>query len=167
METDFATLQRVDLFTKIHQEKSLLIAIGNDARQDDGLGWAFADGLKETKAFPGQLFYCYQLQIEDAELISNYPLVVFVDATTEPLPMGYALEKVSPENDFTFTTHALTPMAVLFLCQDLFGQQPEAYVLKIRGSHWELETGLSKVGKEHLFKALEFFITQLEVELNL
>ena len=103
-------------FSTLNQEDTLLIAIGNSARSDDGLGWTFMEKLKERNLFKGQLTSCYQLQIEDAEVISHFPKIIFVDACESDLPDGFDLEVTKPLNDFTFTTHALTPSAVLFLC---------------------------------------------------
>ena len=61
-------------------DKTIVIGIGNNGRQDDGLGWMFLDFLDEQNANI-DLEYRYQLQIEDADLISNYDTVIFVDAT--------------------------------------------------------------------------------------
>ncbi len=61
-------------------KKTLFVGIGNIGRADDGLGWAFIDylALKSTNSY--NLEYRYQLQVEDAELISNYHTVIFVDS---------------------------------------------------------------------------------------
>jgi len=147
--------------TKLNKSDTLLIAIGNSARSDDGLGWAFLDKLESADCFNGKTMSCYQLQIEDAEVISHYPRVIFVDAFENPSESEYEWEVTKPLNDFTFTTHALTPSAVLFLCNDLYNSFPEAYTLKIRGYHWALEVGLSSVAEKNLYKALNFFIEKL------
>ena len=64
----------------LNGEATLLFAIGNDSRGDDGLGWAFAQLVEETNLFRGRLFYRYQLQVEDAELLTTCRQVIFVDA---------------------------------------------------------------------------------------
>ena len=46
--------------------KTIILGIGNNGRQDDGLGWAFLDFLEEQNTTI-DLEYRYQLQIEDAE----------------------------------------------------------------------------------------------------
>ena len=48
--------------------KTLLLAIGNSSRGDDGLGWAFASALEEAGFFPGEIVYRYQLQIGRAHV---------------------------------------------------------------------------------------------------
>ena len=48
----------------------LIYGIGNVARQDDGLGWAFIDWLEATGACSrATLMRGYQLQLEDADLL--------------------------------------------------------------------------------------------------
>jgi Ni,Fe-hydrogenase maturation factor len=61
-------------------DRTIILGIGNNGRQDDGLGWLFLDSLKDLES-KLTLEYRYQLQIEDAELISNYKTVIFVDAS--------------------------------------------------------------------------------------
>ena len=58
----------------------LLIGIGNCSRRDDGLGWAFLDKLKKKMPTGVELIYKYQLNIEDAEMISKTDTVIFIDA---------------------------------------------------------------------------------------
>jgi Ni,Fe-hydrogenase maturation factor len=60
--------------------RTLLIGIGNSGRADDGLGWAFLDEVEKTLPKNYDLEYRYQLQVEDAELISHYNTVFFIDA---------------------------------------------------------------------------------------
>ena len=141
----------------LNQKSTLLLAIGNSARSDDGLGWAFLDQLRQSNIFLGESAYCYQLQVEDAEMISHYPRVIFVDAWTSDDKHCFEWEETEAQNDFTFTTHALTPESVLFLCQDLYQCHPEAYTLKIKGEKWELEEGLSEEGLANLKEAAIFF----------
>jgi hydrogenase maturation protease len=136
---------------------TLLIAIGNSARGDDGLGWALLDALQEKEDFRGGGQARYQLNVEDAELLQNHPVVLFADATVEDLPQGILLERVQPTNDLTFTTHALSPGAVLFLCEELYGHRPEAWVLKMQGYQWELGDGLSREAMDNLERAIALF----------
>ena len=121
------------------------------------MGWAFLEQLKKQDTFIGETCACYQLQIEDAEMISHYSRIVFVDAFQGDISGGFAWEETEAINDFTFTTHALTPGAVLFLCNDLYQKFPEAYTLKINGFDWALKIGMSDSAKTNLAKAIEFF----------
>ena len=146
-----------DFASRLNQKDTLLIVIGNSARSDDGLGWAFLDQLKELNCFKGEMMSCYQLQVEDAEMISHYPRVIFIDAFEGQLNHPFEWETTKALNDFTFTTHALTPEAVLFLCNDLYQKFPKAFTLKIQGEDWDLKIGLSELAKENLKKAVAFF----------
>lgn len=139
---------------------TLLIAIGNDGREDDGLGWAFAREA-EKWAHPWQIEYRFQLQVEDADLLRNYETVMFVDASRESLPQGFQWTRLSPSKQFEFSTHALSPASVLAVCEELYGHAPEAFVLALEGRSWELQRGLTEAGRRHLDRALEWFRREL------
>ncbi len=134
----------------------LIVGIGNNGRQDDGLGWLFLDFLKEQETSI-VLEYKYQLQIEDAELISNYDKVIFVDATKEKTENGYYLKPCIPSEKYGFSSHALEPETILYLCNTLYKNQPEASILGIEGYEWELKMGLSKKGIVNFNKAKKYF----------
>ena len=135
---------------------TLLVCIGNIGRGDDGLGWAFADRLQGAD---GVDIVCrYQLQVEDAELISHYPQVWFVDASHQQSPGGFECETLGTEGQFAFTTHSLHPSAVLQLCEQLYQHRPEARLLAISGHAFGLGRVLSDTGRDHLEKALAYFL---------
>ena len=138
--------------------KTLVLAIGNSGRQDDGLGWAFGEALEKDGQFEGEVHYRYQLQVEDADLVTTADRVVFVDAFKDPLPDGFQWKKIAPNADFEFTTHALSPEAVLFFCEQLYGRVPDANCMLISGEAWELEIGLTERGKKNLELALMFWV---------
>lgn len=134
--------------------KKLLLVIGNDARQDDGLGWAFGREIEQREIASWAIEYRYQLQVEDADLIARFEEVVFVDAFKGSLPEGYTLTPLTPALEFGFSTHALAPGAILALCQTLYSDSPKAWLMAIAGEAWELETGLSARAHKNLDNAL-------------
>lgn len=134
----------------------LVLGIGNNGRQDDGLGWLFLDFLKEQE-IALDLEYKYQLQIEDAELISNYDKVIFVDATKENTEDGYYLKPCLPSETYGFSSHALAPETIVYLCHTLYKNHPEVSILGIQGYAWELKIGLSKKGVVNFNKAKKYF----------
>ena len=136
----------------------LIIGIGNSSRGDDGLGWAFLDALDRMQPPPGLLEYRYQLVVEDAELLTHYPRVLFVDASEQCLPGGFSLERCQPDAAAGLYTHQQTPEAILFLAQELYEHRPEAWCLRIQGYEWAFDMGLSEQGKENLERALGAFI---------
>ncbi len=142
---------------KKNDRKAILIfGIGNNGRQDDGLGWCFLDFLKQQKTTM-DLEYRYQLQIEDAELISKYNQVIFVDATKEKTEDGFYIKPCHPSEKYSFSTHALAPETILHLASKLYDHKPIALVIGIQGYEWELEIGLSKKGAHNLDKAKKHF----------
>jgi hydrogenase maturation protease len=128
---------------------SLIIGIGNQGRKDDGIGWALVDRIQEC-GYQGRCEFRYQLNVEDAELVAQYETVLFIDATHESLPDGYALREVEPISSFTFSTHELSPAAVLHLAEDLYDQKPTGHLLVIQGYEWGIGEGLSDQAAAHL-----------------
>ena len=138
-------------------DKTLLIGIGNSARQDDGLGWAFVEKVEQEGLYMGDCLYRFQLNLEDAELISRYDQVIFVDAHKGEVNNGFSCSRCLPNAGADFSTHQLSPESVLYLCQQLYEQQPRVWVLGIQGYQWELREGLSVKGQENLRRALTWF----------
>lgn len=128
----------------------LIIGIGNSGRRDDGLGWALLDQLQQEEGLAAHFEYRYQLQIEDAALIAQYPQVLFVDASQEEFPAGFSLSELAPKPSTSYTSHAIPPAQILFLCQDLYQAHPQCHLLAISGYEWELKLGLSEKAKENL-----------------
>jgi hydrogenase maturation protease len=142
---------------------TLLIGIGNNGRADDGLGWAFLDRVQQEMGFPGRLEYRYQLQVEDAELISRAERAIFIDSFKGELSGGFQWKPCEPSAEAEFTSHVLPPGAILYLCHDLYGKSPVADLLLIEGQSWNLQIGLSPVGELNLDKALRFFRAKLSL----
>ena len=135
----------------------LVVAIGNSGRADDGLGWAFGEAIEDQKLPNVTVVFRYQLQVEDAELISRYPDVLFVDAAVDQIAGGVGLEKVEARGVFEYTTHALEPASVLGLCQAIYNKAPRTRLLKIQGTEWGLRTGMSRVATHNLGTAVDAF----------
>lgn len=138
--------------------KILVYGYGNPGRQDDGLGpllvkeledWARGNNL-------GNIHFDsnYQLNIEDAEIISKFDLVIFADASVEDLPGEVTVTALDGQNELSFTSHAASPGYIVYLCKDLFGIQPEAYLVHIKGYQWKFREGLSARASENLEKAV-------------
>lgn len=123
-------------------------------RQDDGLGWAFVDWLEAAALCPtAELTRHYQLQLEDADLISRKSRVLFVDATKDPSVTSFSVQQPTPHLDFSFTSHAMSVSSVLATCQQCFDRVPEVHLLAIRGYQWELQIGLTPQAQENLQQA--------------
>ncbi len=138
---------------------------GNPGRQDDGLGNAFVEKMEqwtqEEKISSITFDSNYQLNIEDAEAISNKDLVIFVDASTEPID-DFCVTRVNPsEATVEFTTHAASASFILHLCNQLFNKYPECFLLHIKGYEWNFKEGLSFRAKANLVKAVDFLCDKL------
>ena len=135
--------------------KILIIGIGNPGRGDDGLGPALAARMAATEpdampegvviVLPGRpaaAVWKYQLNIEDAFLIKDYETAVFADAS-RLAGTSVRLEEIAAAASIAFTTHEMSPAAVLALCEHLYGRAPLGRQLSIPGFSWELGDGLS------------------------
>jgi len=137
----------------------LLIGFGNPGRCDDGLGPALAQQLEGLGIVGLEVDSDYQLTVEDAEAVSRYEVVVFVDASVngaEP----FEFKRLEPHGSPGFSSHSVEPEEVLMLAKTLFGKTPKAYMLGIRGYEFnEFGEGLSAKAAENLKAAVEFVRT--------
>lgn len=138
-------------------KRTLVIGIGNSGRQDDGLGWVFLEKIEQKMPDLCDFEYRYQLQIEDAELISHYERVLFVDADLNQHQRGFEIQPVQALAGNGFTSHELSPGTVLYLCEKIYKRCPDCLVLAISGNSFDLEIGLTTLGKINLESALIFF----------
>lgn len=140
----------------------LVIAIGNPSRGDDALGPLFLEAIaqpirSEVDAGAIELLTDFQLQIEHALDVEGRARVCFVDAAMG-LDAPFELRRVFPANDGTYTSHAMSPGAVLETCRRIHGRAPEAWVLAIGGEAFELGEGLSARARRNLAEAVEAFV---------
>lgn len=142
---------------KTDNHRILLIGIGNSGRNDDGLGWRFVETIEQSGYDFLDYEYRYQLQVEDAVLVSNYDVVIFVDASEENLCKGFEMRSCISADFYFFTTHAQIPGAILYLANHLYTSFPKAYTLAISGKEWGLKTSLSTEAERNLQSALSFF----------
>lgn len=142
-------------FEDFNHSRCLIYGIGNVGRQDDGLGWALIDRLEaEGWCLSAERLASYQLQLEDADLISRKERVLFVDATKDAAVESFSLERVEPKLDFSFTSHAISIPSIMATCRQCFLRLPEVYLLAIRGYEWELRVGLTPKAQRNLDAAI-------------
>lgn len=143
-------------------DKTLLLAWGNPGRQDDGLGPALARAVSDASIEGVTVESDYQLQIEDAADVARYDRVVFVDADRAG-PEPFSCRRLVPsESGLGFSSHSVSPGALLALTRDLFQREPEAWLLGIRGYDFdELEESLSSGARENLAAAKLFIASAL------
>ncbi len=149
-------------------QKILIYGYGNPGRQDDGLGAGFVElaekWIEENKIANVDTDCNYQLNIEDAAVVSEYDMVIFVDASIINDIDDFKLEKISPDNaQIEFTMHAVSVGYVIDLCKKIYNKTPEAYILHIKGYDFDFKEELSEKAKTNMkeaFKYLKNFITE-------
>jgi len=138
----------------------LIYGYGNPGREDDGLGNGFVEAIRswveDKKLTNIELDSNYQLNIEDADIMARNDIVLFVDATEEPID-NFCISTVEPSDSrVEFTMHAVSPAFVLDICQKIFKKNPLTYLFHIKGYQWNFKEDISPEGKKNLNKALEF-----------
>ena len=136
----------------------LVFGWGNPSRGDDALGPLLLERL-EALALPDVEFLTdFQLQVEHALDLRDRKHVLFVDAGIG-LAAPFCVSPVSARRDASFTSHAMTPQAVLQAYCDVEGAPPPpATLLEISGSRWELGDPLSEAAQRHLDAAARWAI---------
>jgi len=140
----------------------LIYGYGNPGRQDDALANELIERIETAKRngdFAGiDTDSNYQLNIEDAEIISNYETVIFVDASVEDIE-DIAFTKVEPSDaKVEFSMHAVSTSFVLDLCKKMYEVEPEVYLLHIKGYEWEFMEELTTKALINLDKAFELLL---------
>jgi hydrogenase maturation protease len=99
----------------------------------------------------------YQLNVEDAAEVAAYDRVIFVDADCG-CKAPFRVEKLSAaERKVDFSTHSISPEGVLTLARDLFGAEPEAYLIGIRGYEFNaFGEDLTDMARSNLAAAVSF-----------
>ena len=151
------------------QTKPLLVlGWGNLRRGDDALGHLFVAGLGAQ--LPADLssdvefLEDYQLQIEHALDLAGRQHVLFVDASLS-CAAPFEASRVYAMRDTSFTSHALSPAALLQVFEDLEGTPPPpATLLAIRGDAFELGAPMSPGAQAHLLAALAWGLNWVDVQ---
>jgi hydrogenase maturation protease len=128
----------------------LIFTWGNPSRGDDALGPAMYDLLQHENLHGIDLLTDFQLQIEHATDLEDRKRVLFVDAS---LSAGapFELVRLQPEQDASYTTHAMSPQALLSVYRQVYDcTPPPAWLLSIRGYEFGLGLPLSTAANEHL-----------------
>jgi len=140
----------------------LVLGYGNPGRLDDGLGPALVRELAQRDPGAGvTLHSAYQLQIEDAALVAEHAVVVFVDADVT-CPAPFELRRLAPRRELRFSTHSVGPEAVLALARQHFGRETAGFMLGIRGYDFGgYGERLSPRAERNLAAALELVLRAL------
>lgn len=121
----------------------LLIGYGNPLRSDDGAGVALARDAQGWGPPQLRVLAVHQLTPDLAQDLAEVDCVIFADACTETdeLPR---LEPIYPHASDAPMSHSSTPEELLAITSKLYGQQPEAYALKLPAVTFEVGETLSE-----------------------
>lgn len=121
----------------------LIFAIGNESRGDDALAPLLLRSLQTEGIAQAELIEDYQLQIEHVTDLVGRERVLFIDADVScDSPFHYSA--ISAAHDNSYTSHAMTPFALLHAYRQVYGEDaPPAFLLHIRGYDFELGAPLS------------------------
>ncbi len=135
----------------------LLFGYGNLSRGDDALGPLLLE-YAESHCDLGkvEILTDFQLQIEHALDLENRDLVLFVDASVA-CANAFDFTVLEPARDKSYTTHAMSPAAVLSVYQSIKKQAPPpCFLLSIKAEEFELGDGLSANAENNLTQACGF-----------
>ena len=113
--------------------KILVIGYGNDSRNDDGVGWFVVEQLQRLGLPDVDFETAHQLEVDFAETVLDYELVVFVDAAIPESQQAWWRADVDAGFQSHAAAHFLTPADVLGLSRTLYGRDPRGVLFSIRG----------------------------------
>lgn len=138
---------------------TLIFGWGNPSRGDDALGPLFVEQFATLAAHHPEwgevdCLTDFQLQVEHALDLQGRQRVLFVDASLDA-PPACTLTRIEAARDASFTTHAMSPQAVLRVYADIDdGEPPPCWLLAIRGECFELGEALTGQALQSLATAL-------------
>ncbi len=144
----------------------VLFGYGNPSRGDDALGPLLLERatawLEDHPELDVTTVGDFQLQIEHALDLRGRDLALFLDADAA-CAGAFAFRPVVAARDESYSTHELSPGAVLQVFRQVEGQPPPpAYLLSVRGERFDLGEPLSPGAEAHLEAAWAFLKGLLE-----
>lgn len=144
----------------------LVLACGNPSRGDDALGPRLIERLERRKEGGAlrqvDLITDFQLQVEHALDLEGRERVIFVDADVS-LEAPFRFVPVIAERDASYTTHSMSPGAVLRVFEQIApGKPPPCVLLALRGYAFALGTPLTAGALDNLNLAEAFLLAELD-----
>jgi hydrogenase maturation protease len=135
----------------------LVFGYGNPGRGDDGIGLVFVERLVREGLDAAGDVECQtdmQLQVEHVTDLCVCRLALFVDADAS-CEAPYRLSRIEAAKDDSYTSHAMSPEALLYAYLQVYGTEPPpAFLLRIRGYGFELGEALGPQAESNLEAAL-------------
>jgi hydrogenase maturation protease len=132
----------------------LVFGYGNLSRGDDALAPLLLEQLGDELDI--EILSDFQLQIEHALDLENRSQVLFIDASVS-CQSAFNFKQLQPIKDKSYTTHAMSPAALLEVYQTIkHHAPPPCFLLSIQGLSFELGDDLSSKATENLSLATLF-----------
>ena len=124
----------------------IVFAWGNESRGDDGIGPLLARRLLELERSALVVVEDHQLNIEHVtDFVDDTPLL-FIDASIS-IASGIMVERIGASGNGNFSTHAISPQALLNVYREATGNEPPpAYLLHVAGKSFGLGESLGDTG---------------------
>ena len=142
----------------------LVFGWGNLSRGDDALGPLCVEQLRAACETNNAVEFLddYQLQVEHALDLVGRKRILFIDASMN-CNAPFEATPLQPVQDASFTTHAMSPQALMQVFVDLQGTAPPpCTLLAIRGEGFELGEPPSALALENLKAATQWAQTWLQ-----
>lgn len=138
--------------------RTIIIGLGNMDRADDGAGREIINLLRTERGLESlddthagieplsentDVLCLMQLAPEIMETLVHYERVVFVDAHAAENMDDLHCARIHPDYVQSTFTHHMTPSSLLAFLQILYGHEPEASLLSVRGHDFDFKRGLS------------------------
>ena len=138
---------------------TLVFGWGNPSRGDDALGPLLIDALKAIYPnYPtwGQVEFItdFQLAVEHALDLKDRQRILFTDAH-QRIDSPFKIAHIHPRRDKSFTSHSLSPQALMQVFVDIEGQAPApCWLLSMCAESMELGATLSPTASISLARGI-------------
>lgn len=127
----------------------LIFGYGNPSRGDDAIAPHLLSRLAALNLPQVELLTDFQLQVEHALDLEGRELALFIDASIAA-PPPYAFTRLQASRDASYTSHEMTPAAVLHVYRQIHQiEPPPCYLLAVRGEFFDLGTPLSEAAAQN------------------
>ncbi len=134
----------------------IVFAWGNESRGDDGIGPFLARRLLELERPGLVVIEDHQLNIEHVTDFDGDTPLLFIDASVS-IDAGIMLEAIEASGDGNFSTHAISPQALLNVYRETSSSDvPPAYLLHVAGKSFGLGESLGDTGRIAAESAWDF-----------
>lgn len=135
---------------------TLLIAVGNTLRGDDGIGhWVVAQ-VEKKKLPKVTVRYMQQLHIDLLEELSRFDTVIITDASLQDSPAS--LEPIAGTDEGLSSSHRADAATLMSLHHKLYQQTVQWMVCGIRATDFEMGETITKETLKNGEKALALLL---------